>query len=194
MSYLLRGTGLGNCHCHDICPCNVDLRPNGPGGECKGLFVINIREGNKDEIDLSGVNVVMVYTIPDIPSAGNWRVGLIVDSGASDQQASALESIFRGQEGGIFGDFSGLYGEFMGVQRARVTYSNGETPSATIEGTGDASFEPLRDMEGKPTVLLNAAFAMGPELVVGKGSGHIDAFGLSFDSSWGELSQIEMVG
>ena len=60
-----------------------------------------------------------------------------------------------------------------------------------MEGAGELSFEPHRDMEGKPTVLLNSAFGMGPELGMGRGSRHVETFGLSFDSDWGELTEVE---
>jgi hypothetical protein len=191
MAYVLRGTTLENCHCHDVCPCNVDLRPNGPDGECKGWLVFHIREGNKDDVDLSGQNVALVLSIPDKPSAGNWRIGIIADSDATDDQAQALEAIFTGKDGGPWGEFAGLFSEYMGMQRARVTYNDGETPSSSVEGSGDLTFEPMRDMEGKPTMLVNSAFGMGPNLGMGRGSGHAEAFGLSFDSTWGELSEVE---
>ena len=191
MAYLLRGTNLGNCHCHDVCPCNLDLTPNGPGGECKGWMVMHVDEGHKDDVDLSGQNVALVYTIPGQPSAGGWRIGIIVDSDASDEQAAAFESIFTGKDGGPWGEFSGLFSEYMGLQRASVTYSDGETPSASVEGAGELGFEPFRDAEGKPTILRDSVFGMGPELGMGRGSGHADTFGVSFDSTWGELTQVE---
>ena len=191
MAYLLRGTNLGNCHCHDICPCNVDMEPNGPGGECRGWMVMHISEGHKDDVDLSGLDVALVYTIPGRPSGGGWRIGIIADTETSDDQAEALEAIFTGKDGGPWGDFSGLFSDYMGLERASVTYSDGETPTASVQGAGELTFEPLRDMQGNPTVLTNSAFGMGPELGMGKGSGHVETFGLSFDSAWGELTQVE---
>src|SRR5438105_787570 len=85
MGYLLRGLGAGTCHCQRFCPCNLDEVPNGPGDQCKGWFVIQIREGNRDKVDLSGVTTAMVYEIPGRPSSGGWRVGVVIDSGASDE-------------------------------------------------------------------------------------------------------------
>jgi hypothetical protein len=154
-------------------------------------MVMHIDEGHKDDVDLSGLDVALVYTIPGQPSAGGWRIGIIADTGASDEQAEALEAIFTGKDGGPWGDFSGLFSDYMGLERASVTYSDGETPTASVQGAGELTFEPLRDMQGNPTVLTNSAFGMGPELGMGKGSGHVETFGLSFDSAWGELTQVE---
>lgn len=191
MAYLLRGTYVGNCHCHDICPCNVDLRPNGPGDECRGWLVLHIREGNRDDVDLSRVNVALAYTIPDKPSAGNWGIGIIADTDSSDEQASALEAIFTGKDGGPWGDFAGLFGTYWGLERARVTFSDGQSPSASVEGHGELTFEPFRDFGGNQTVLANSSFGMSPQMGMGKGSGHVEFFGLSFDSNWGEMGEVE---
>jgi len=35
---------------------------------------------------------------------------------------------------------------------------------------------------------------MGPRLGMGRGSGRVEAFGLSFDSTWGELTEVEWAG
>ena len=191
MAYVLRGSYLGNCHCHDICPCNVDLRPNGPGGECRGWLVLNIREGHKDDVDLSGQRVALFYTFPDKPSAGDWQIGIIADTEASDEQTSALEAIFTGKDGGPWGDFAGLFGKYLGLERAGVTFSDGETPSATVEGHGELTFEPFRDFTGTPTTLVKSVFGMGPNLGLGQGSGHVEAFRISFDSTWGETAEVE---
>jgi hypothetical protein len=191
MAYLLRGTTLGNCNCHDVCPCNVDLRPNGPDDDCRGWLVLHIDEGHKDDVDLSGVNVALVYTFPDRPSSGDWRVGIVADTSCSDEQVAALETIFTGKDGGPWGAFSGLFSEYLGLARASVSYSDGETPRASVEGYGDLTFEPFRDMEGKPTMLVDSPFGMGPKLGMGRGSGHVEAFGVSFDSTWGELTDVE---
>ena len=50
---------------------------------------------------------------------------------------------------------------------------------------------PFGDFSGTPTILVNSAFGMGPNLGVGRGSGHVEAFGISFDSAWGETTEVE---
>lgn len=79
----------------------------GPGDECRGWLVLHIQEGHKDDVDLSGVNVALAYTIPDKPSAGNRGIGIIADTDSSDEQASALEAIFTGKDGGPWGTSRG---------------------------------------------------------------------------------------
>src|SRR6266511_4299164 len=50
---------------------------------------------NLDDTDVSGVNVALYNLFPSNLTAGNWKVGLVIDDGASDEQASALERIFK---------------------------------------------------------------------------------------------------
>src|SRR5688500_9126524 len=104
MAYTLKGTYAGTCNCRGLCPCPVDGPPTSEGGECYGTLVFDIREGNLDDVDLSGVAVALYNHFPSNLTSGNWRVGIVVDEGASEQQAQALEQIFSGQVGGPFGE------------------------------------------------------------------------------------------
>jgi hypothetical protein len=46
------------------------------------------------------------------------------------------DMIFKGEVGGPFGEMSGLFGEFLGTERDSVTYSDGDSPSASMRSTG----------------------------------------------------------
>ena len=131
MTYRLAGTYVGHCDCRQICPCAVDGPPTGRDGQCHGLLVFGIREGQLDGVDLSGVNIAMGYMAPSNISSGNLKLGLVIDEGASDEQANALERIFKGEEGGMFAEFVPLIGEWVGVERAAVSLTDGVEPSAT---------------------------------------------------------------
>jgi hypothetical protein len=190
MAYRLAGTYVAHCDCSQICPCAVDQPPTGPDGQCHGLLVFGIREGNLDGTDLSGVNVAMGYMAPSNIGSGNLRLGLVVDEGASDDQADALERIFSGKEGGMFGEFAGLIGEWAGVERAAVSFSDGEEPSAKIADT-EVNFEAFRDAEGNVTTSSNAAFGFAPTFTLGKSSGSSGILGESFEASYGESAEFE---
>jgi hypothetical protein len=194
MAYKLSGTMVTGCECTGpLCPCNVDETPNTPGGTCQGVIVLGVKEGNLDDLELSGVDAAIVYTIPGNPSGGNWTMGLVVDDGASDEQARALERIFRGEEGGMWEDFSPLIGKFLGLERAAVSVSTGKSPSGSVGGIGKIGFEPYQDAEGNPTRVKSAAFGMGPEFTIGKASGSVSGFGVSFDASYGDTHDFEWV-
>lgn len=193
MAWRISGTYVASCSCSLICPCPVDGPPTGPGGstECRGVAVFHIAQGSLDDADLSGVNFAFYNFWPANLSAGNWKVGVVVDEGASDQQAQALERILSGQEGGVFGELAGLITEYAGMERAAVSFSDGDTPSGSVAGKSEFRFEPARGVDGTPTTVKNAAFGFAPEYRVGKTSGRSDGFGLSFEPAYGEHADFE---
>jgi hypothetical protein len=186
----MSGTYVANCSCQLICPCPVDAPPTGPDGQCRGLAVFHIRDGNLDDADLSGTTFAFANLFPSNLTAGDWKFGVIVDESASDEQAQALERILHGEEGGPFAEFAPLFGEWLGVERAPVSFSDGDTPSATV---GDASmrFEPLEGPGGGHTTVKNAMFGFAPEFRVGRAPGSSNWFGLDFEGVYGETADFE---
>jgi hypothetical protein len=188
MAYRIAGTYVASCNCIGVCPCPVDQTPTAEGGECKGVAAFAIREGNLDDTDLGGVNFAFFNLFPANISAGNWKLGIVVDEGASDDQAQALERILSGEEGGPLGEFKPLLGEYAGMERAAVTISD---DSVTISGKAEFKFEPFTGPDGSPTVVRGAMFGFAPEFQIGKTTGNSDAFGLTFDASYGEKAEYE---
>lgn len=115
-------------------------------------------------------------------------MGTVIDEGASDAQAGALESILHGDAGGPFADFAALYGEWLGAERGSVTLSDGDRPSASVAGRASYTFEPLPGPGGSFTTEKNAMFGFAPEFRIGKGAGHSSLFGLDFDGVYGETA------
>lgn len=188
MSWEISGTYVASCNCQLICPCPVDGTPTGPNGECRGVAVFNIASGKLDDTDLSGIAFAFCNWFPSNLSAGGWKVGVVLDDGASAAQATALESILHGEAGGPFADFAALYGEWLGVERASVTFSDGDRPSGSVAGRADLTFEPLPGPGGGFTTEKNAMFGFAPEFLIGKAQGHSDLFGLDFDGVYGETA------
>ncbi|GAA0653999.1 hypothetical protein GCM10010193_00150 [Kitasatospora atroaurantiaca] len=188
MTYTISGNYVAACSCAVICGCAVDAQPRDAQGgtECRGAAVFHINEGNLDDLDLSGVDFAFYNLFPSHLTAGDWKVGLVVDSGASDEQAGALERLVSGREGGPFGELAQFFGEYLGMERAGVSLTDGETPGFRVEGRSEVSFEALKGMDGTPTTIKNAMFGFAPEYQVGKSTGSSDAFGLSFNGDYGE--------
>ena len=188
MAWEISGTYVANCSCQLICPCPVDAPPTGPDGECRGVAVFHIASGKLNDIDLSDINFAFCNLFPSNLSAGNWKVGVVVDESASDEQAKALERLLHGDEGGPFEDFAALYGEWLGVQRGSVTFSGGEKPSASVAESASFTFEPLPGPAGGATTVKNAMYGFAPEFRVGKAPGRSALFGLEFDGVYGETA------
>src|SRR5260370_22793157 len=67
---------------------------------CQFAIGWSVAEGRHGDVDLRGRHAVMVgYWDEDEPGAP-WRVGVYVDSGASDEQRGALCRIVTGREPG----------------------------------------------------------------------------------------------
>lgn len=192
MAWRISGTYIASCSCNVMCPCPVDGPPTGPDGQCRGVAVFQVADGKLDDLDLSGVNVGLVNHFPSNLTAGNWKLGIVVDEAASDEQADALERVFKGDEGGPFGEFAGLTDEWLGMERASVSFSDGDRPSGSI-GDSSWTFEPLEGPEGSgtQTTVRNAAFGFAEEFRSGKAPGHMSSLGLEFDAIYGETADYE---
>jgi hypothetical protein len=154
------------------------------------LLVHEVTEGNLDDIDLSGVRVAMAFHIPSNVSAGDLKAGIVVDSGASDEQVDALDRIFKGDAGGMFADFAALIREWAGVERANISFSDGDEPSARV-GDVEVKFTAFRGADGGVTTMNNAMFGFAPVMTLGQSSGTSDAFGEPFEASYGEAAAFE---
>jgi hypothetical protein len=192
MAWKISGTYLANCSCNLICPCPVDAPPTSADGQCRGHLVFHIAEGQLDDTDLSDVNVGLVNHFPSNLTAGGWKLGIVVDEGASDEQAQALERIFKGDEGGPFEQFAALTDEWLGMNRAAVTFSDGDAPSASI-GDSSCTFEPLEGPPGSDTqpTVSNAMFGFAPEYRIGRAPGKMSNHGIEFEAIYGETADYE---
>jgi hypothetical protein len=191
MSWSISGNYVAGCSCVKLCSCAFDGKPrNAEGGtECLGTAVFHVADGNLGDLDLSGVDFAFYNQFPSNLTSGNWKVGLVVDSGASGAQADALKRILAGQEGGPFEQLSQFYGEFLGMERAAVSLSDPAKPGLKVEGRTELAYEPLTGPDGSPTTVKNALFGFSPEFGVGTTTGQSDAFGLRYEGSYGEAAE-----
>lgn len=193
MSYTISGYFVGSCSCQELCPCAHDGAPDHPSGstECYGTIVFHIDRGNLDDVDLSGVNFAIYNYFPSNFSSGGWSIGAVVDTEATEEQATAVGTILSGQAGGPFADMAPLIGTFLGIARARVTYADGDSPSGSVAGESEFRFEPYRGPDGAPTTVRNAAYGFAPEYRIGRARGKTNAFGgsIAFEAIYGEAGE-----
>jgi hypothetical protein len=192
MAWRISGTYLASCTCHLLCPCPVDGPPTSDDGQCHGIGVFQISHGNLEDTDLSGINLGLVNLFPSNLTSGNWKLGIVVDENASDEQATALERIVKGEEGGVFEQFAALTDDWLGMERGAVTFSDGDKPTASI-GDSSSTFESLAGPEGSntQTTVKNAAFGFAEEFRVGHALGKVSVFGMDFETIYGETADYE---
>jgi hypothetical protein len=142
----------------------------GPDGQCRGIVVFDVAQGNLDGTSL-GRALGPVQPLPLDISSGNWRVGIAVDEGTSDEQARAVERIVSGEEGGPFGDRKALIGWYLGMERSSVSLSDG---GASGGRRRRVHLEPFRGPDGTDTTVSKAMFGFAPEYTVGETSGRFN--------------------
>ena len=147
----VRGSYFEACNCEAICPCrSVGGRPGGLSsfGECFGGLSWHVHEGHAEDVDLSGLQVVMILRYFDrVQPSTPWEVVLYVDHSADDGQRAALAVIFLGRAGGTVARLYGpAIGEVSAVRPARISLEHvaarkriGVVGYLTVEAEGDAS-------------------------------------------------------
>jgi hypothetical protein len=161
VSYNIEGTLLEVCTCEILCPCWVGEDPDNP--TCDSVMAYRVDKGAINGVDVSGHTVAFIVHIPGNVLAGNWKVALIVDDKASEEQAKQLIDAFGGQLGGPLADTAQLVGEVVAVERAPITYEISEGKGKLIVGDiTEAEMEPYRGPTGEVTTLNESIFTTIP--------------------------------
>lgn len=200
MSWTIKGRALEHCNCNSVCPCFTSMLAQ-PGDEdrCTGVIAVHVDEGSADGVDLTGRTAVLVQDAPAMMAEGNWTVGIIVDDGASDEQANALYEIFTGQRGGPMEGFAPLFGTVHPVQRAPIEFHS-EGGRHQLVASGQVELE-LADMvhEGmeQPLQLVGAGLPFGPPVTISPSTrSRVTAFGMDLEQSGkhGTSSSVDWTG
>jgi len=161
MAYELEGKLLEVCTCNVLCPCWVGEDPD--GGTCTGVLSWHVDKGTVNGTDVSGRTLTILTYIPGNILAGNWRVVVYVDDGATDEQQQALLDVWTGKLGGPVADLAQLVGEVVAVERQPVTFQvEGAAGRLAIGNAVEAELEPFTGATGQPTALHDTVFTTIP--------------------------------
>ncbi|MBC5764885.1 DUF1326 domain-containing protein [Ramlibacter albus] len=188
MAWQISGSYMETCNCEFLCPCIVtNLQGKPTEGDCKVAIGMHIDKGSKDGVALDGVNFIAVMQSNGPMGAGNMTVGLIVDSGASDEQAQAVTAIASGQAGGPMAALAPLIGKFAGVERAKVAFErDGETWTVKAGKSVDQKCTGVLNMEGKPIALDSVSHPVSSRIALAKAvDSHMHVFGIDWDDTSG---------
>jgi hypothetical protein len=120
MAYHLEGQLLEVCDCRVLCPCWIGEDPD--NGTCDSVLAYRFEKGTIDGVDVAGRTLALVSHIPGNVLAGNFRVAIYLDDGASAAQEEALLNVYTGKLGGPMMDFAKLFGEVVSVERAAIAF------------------------------------------------------------------------
>ena len=160
--YSITGTLLEACSCGVLCPCWIGEDPD--GGECFAFNGYHFESGHIKGIDVSGLNLVNIVHIPgNVLTPASWKLVMLVDDRATQEQHDAIVGLFRGDFGGPLADLAGLVGELKGVEKATITAEvSGGVGTLTIPGILDSHMEPYRSADGTVTTLRDSIFSTIP--------------------------------
>lgn len=190
MSWNLRGSYAETCSCELMCPCNLSFDHGATYDYCRATLGFNIREGVVDGTDVAGRKVVVIADTPKVMTDGNWRVGLFVDDGASDEQFDKLVEVFSGQRGGPMAELAPLIGEMLGAERAAIQMDDeGLRHSVRVGGSIEFEIEdivPFGVETGQPVKFSGAAHPVASDLTMAEAkSSRINAFGIQYEGGSG---------
>src|SRR2546421_9738685 len=188
MSWKIAGSYFETCSCDVVCPCTASLALGATNDYCRVVLVFSVKDGEVEGTDVSGLKVAAVADTPKVMSHGNWRLGVFIDSAASDEQAEKLGGVFSGALGGPMQALGPLVGENLGVERAPIDVrEEGLRHSVRIGDAVDFEIEdvvPFGVETGEPARLTGIFHPAGSELAVAKAEAdsRLDAFGVSLDN------------
>jgi hypothetical protein len=188
-SWKLEGDYFEGCNCDLICPCIFKGDPD--EGYCNLTTAWHIQNGNYDNINVEGLNVVALSHTPGNMLTGpKWKVALYIDERATKEQSDALTKIFSGQAGGFFAIVaSNFIGEMLGVKSIPIEFGiDGKRrwlhikDSMELEIEGVTGGDPDQDSR-----IVNPAFGVIPHdinLIVARSTKYrYDDHGMKWDDS-----------
>lgn len=195
MSWNLRGSYVESCSCELMCPCNLSLDHGATYDFCRVTLAFNISAGEIDGIDIAGRKVVLIADTPKVMTEGNWKLGVFIDDGASDEQFDKLTQVFNGQLGGPMAGLAPLVSEVLGVERASIDIDDdGLVHRVRVGEAIDLEVEdivPFGIETGEPIRFNGMSHPVGPDLVMAEAKrSRISAFGITYEGKTG-LSKSE---
>ncbi|MDQ1641594.1 MAG: hypothetical protein QOJ90_945 [Actinomycetota bacterium] len=190
MSWNLRGSYAETCSCELMCPCNLSFDHGATYDYCRVTLGFNIREGAVDGTDVAGRKVVIIADTPKVMTEGNWRVGVYVDDGASEEQFDKLVEVFSGQLGGPMAGLAPLIGEMLGAERASIQFDDdGLRHSVRVGDTIEFEIEdivPFGVETGQPVKFSGMFHPVASDLTMAEAkSSRINAFGIQYEGKTG---------
>jgi hypothetical protein len=190
MSWSISGSYFETCSCDVVCPCTASLSLGATRDYCRVVLVFNVKDGDVDGTDVSGLTVAAVCETPKVMTEGNWRIGVVIDEAASDEQAEKLGGVFSGAQGGPMEALGPLIGENLGVERLPIEVrEDGLKHAVRIGEVVDFEIEDVVSFgveTGEPAKMTGIFHPAGPDLTISRATrSEINAFGIEYEARAG---------
>lgn len=162
--YRIAGEYFETCTCDPACPCIFKSDPT--RGHCNAAVAWHIESGRYGEVELNGLNVVVMVASTGNMQAAPWRGAMYLDERATTEQQQALQAIYSGR-------FGATFSEMAGPKAVAIAFAHeGDTYSVRIPGVLDAAIEPLRGPKGTATKIAHMPFSMVDPVSAGRSLHH----------------------
>jgi hypothetical protein len=190
MAWQIEGRYFENCSCDMVCPCTASLALRPHRGYCRAALVFHVDRGEVDGVDIADTTVVAMIETPGAMSDGDWRLGVVIDDSADDDQAQALGGVFSGALGGPMAGLVPLVAENLGVERMPIELTESDGRHAVRVGDA-ADFEvedvvPFGREDGRAAQLVNVFHPAGETLTIARATrSQTNLFGIELDNEGG---------
>src|SRR5438128_5645080 len=153
-AWSVSGEYFETCSCDYVCACiltNMAAKPT--KGACHFAMAFQIQRGRFGNVTLDGLGFAVVGMTPGVMAEGNWKVGVVIDERASQEQTDAITGIASGQAGGPVSALGPLVGSFLGVEKKPIRFEkNGMHRKVTIPGVLEQEAEAVASAskQGEP--------------------------------------------
>jgi hypothetical protein len=183
MAWSIEGRYFENCSCEVVCPCTASLALGADKDHCHAVLVFHVDSGEVDGVDVSDVTVAAIAAAGKYMHEGNWKLGVMIDAAASDEQAEAIGKVFSGEVGGPMEGLGPLVSENLGVERVPMEFSSeGGKHSIRLGDHGGFAVEdvvPFGVETGEAARLTGIFHPAGSELTISQAKeSDVDAFGI----------------
>jgi len=154
--WTMTGQILGACNCDWGCPCNFDAPPT--YGHCDGVYALVIEEGRYGETALDGVAFLFGGHSPQAIHLGGGEDWVIVDDRATEEQRTAIVTLWRGEgTGSPFEEFASVMDVRGEPMTGRIeVHLDGIRSTVQVRGGADIdlALEPIANpVTGEPEEL-----------------------------------------
>lgn len=206
MAWSMEGQIFEACNCEILCPCSAYPFAGADYDRCLTVYGFRIDSGQIEGVDVAGTIMAVAFDAPKYFLEGNWRVGLLVDAAASDEQAAKLTALFSGKLGGPVAALSGMIGENLGMERVPMQYSvESSTRVLTVGNQGRLAITELvpTGVKNGPPARLTAKFNRATAAGLSDGQvtmckaetgSHLEAFGMQWRPKVGLWAHFSLAG
>ena len=134
-----------NCNCTAVCPGHIHFSQKCTHEVCHGFWAIRFDGGRAGDVDLAGVDVVVVYETPQVMVDGGWKQVIIVSDRATEAQRRTVEEILTGMRGGPWEILAKFVGDARPARSAPIRIEGGAGAEV-----GDGEGRARRGRRGDP--------------------------------------------